>query len=360
MIHCRLNRHHCLSTSEFKVEYHDKRFPVIISDSFDWQATKKWNSDYFQTHYNDKTVDLDFYEVMEKKWGTKEVKLPQALDLIHHNTNKNRKHYLMQKSIKEEFPDILQDFQLPRYANEEAKHYINLWWGEAGIISQAHYDCSDNFLTQIMGTKQVKLFAPTESANLYSYGIEENFLGDKTATHISKVQEFEVANLYQFPNLNKVTCYEGTLNPGDLLYIPSGWWHEIKSLETSISVNFWWLKKLFELSTFQATQWICSTYFYFSNDNFDNIMNMLFDCSSFQDDIEIAEASLSRNWRSVAAVFLLNHLHKISKIPLENEKQKMVDTFTEWKQYLSLAKSADDNLLDKKKILNIITELKDQ
>jgi lysine-specific demethylase 8 len=31
-----------------------------------------------------------------------------------------------------------------------------------------------------------------------------------------------------------------SLNPGDALYIPAKWWHHVRSLDTSASVNVWW------------------------------------------------------------------------------------------------------------------------
>jgi hypothetical protein len=28
--------------------------------------------------------------------------------------------------------------------------------------------------------------------------------------------------------------------PGELLYIPRFWWHQVRSLDFSVSVNYWW------------------------------------------------------------------------------------------------------------------------
>ena len=45
----------------------------------------------------------------------------------------------------------------------------------------------------------------------------------------------------QYPNLLQIpTIYETTLYAGDVLFIPSKWWHTVRSLEYSISVNAWW------------------------------------------------------------------------------------------------------------------------
>lgn len=32
---------------------------------------------------------------------------------------------------------------------------------------------------------------------------------------------------------------EIVLKPGEMLIIPPGWWHEVKSLDTSVSINIW-------------------------------------------------------------------------------------------------------------------------
>jgi hypothetical protein len=33
---------------------------------------------------------------------------------------------------------------------------------------------------------------------------------------------------------------EVVLGPGDAMYLPSRWWHQVRSLDLSLSVNFWW------------------------------------------------------------------------------------------------------------------------
>ena len=47
----------------------------------------------------------------------------------------------------------------------------------------------------------------------------------------------------QFPNFKNVNPIEGIISPGDVLFIPSGWWHDVRSLDLAISINFWWKPK---------------------------------------------------------------------------------------------------------------------
>jgi ribosomal protein L16 Arg81 hydroxylase len=37
--------------------------------------------------------------------------------------------------------------------------------------------------------------------------------------------------------MERATAYEGVIGPGDLLFMPSNWWHHVRGLEKSITVS---------------------------------------------------------------------------------------------------------------------------
>ena len=43
----------------------------------------------------------------------------------------------------------------------------------------------------------------------------------------------------RFPKARDVTFLRVTLEAGDLLFLPEGWFHQVESVSTSLSVNFW-------------------------------------------------------------------------------------------------------------------------
>lgn len=51
--------------------------------------------------------------------------------------------------------------------------------------------------------------------------------------------EVEAPDATRFPLFASATYTETILRPGDTLFIPRKCWHYVRSLSTSISVNFW-------------------------------------------------------------------------------------------------------------------------
>lgn len=44
----------------------------------------------------------------------------------------------------------------------------------------------------------------------------------------------------RWPGLAQAPVQDCLLRPGQMLYIPPGWWHYVRALTTSFSCSFWW------------------------------------------------------------------------------------------------------------------------
>lgn len=86
----------------------------------------------------------------------------------------------------------------------------------------------DNLLVQITGEKRVVLYSPNDLPYLY-------LDGDK-----SKVVDIDHADLKQYPEFSKAKPYECTMLPGDVLFIPALWFHNVTSIDFSVAVNVFW------------------------------------------------------------------------------------------------------------------------
>jgi hypothetical protein len=82
--------------------------------------------------------------------------------------------------------------------------------------------------------KKVILIPPGQSDYLY-YPCREFGLN----LHFSPV-DVEHPDLKRHPRFARATPLEITVRPGEMLFIPATWWHYLRALEPSISLNFWW------------------------------------------------------------------------------------------------------------------------
>ncbi|XP_064614715.1 hypoxia-inducible factor 1-alpha inhibitor-like [Liolophura sinensis] len=108
--------------------------------------------------------------------------------------------------------------------------------GMEGNITPAHYDEQQNYFAQIGGYKRCILFPPEQFECLYPYPVHH--------PHDRQSQvDFDNPDFEKFPKFRNVKAVSALLGPGDVLYIPMYWWHQIESVEghgMTISVNFWY------------------------------------------------------------------------------------------------------------------------
>lgn len=84
----------------------------------------------------------------------------------------------------------------------------------------------------MIGSKQIILFSPKDSKNLYPH--DEILLSNTAQVDPTK------PDLNTFPKSSEAEMWQCELKSGEMLYIPPTWWHHVTSLEKSFSVSFWW------------------------------------------------------------------------------------------------------------------------
>lgn len=146
--------------------------------------------------------------------------------------------YMAQNDL---FPQLYDDIILPEFCQDESNrvgigrlYSVMLWLGPHSSISPLHNDPLDNLFTQYVGRKNVLLFPPDTQVYAGYDGQQSN------TSPIEPEPENEISNRNKYPLFDQTTGISCQVGPGDALYIPSKWYHYIKSLDISASVNIWW------------------------------------------------------------------------------------------------------------------------
>jgi hypothetical protein len=102
--------------------------------------------------------------------------------------------------------------------------------GTKGVIAAAHYDGKRNFIAMLVGKKRYVLLPPTECPKLGLHSRQH-----PSARHSGV--DWSNPDLQKFPTFPTAQAAEVVLRAGEVLYIPSYWFHYIISLETSVQCN---------------------------------------------------------------------------------------------------------------------------
>lgn len=112
-----------------------------------------------------------------------------------------------------------------------------LWLGNATTVS-THYDLSDNIACVAAGRRRFTLFPPDQLKNLYVGPLDFTLAGQPVSMVSLKNPDLE-----RFPRFAEAMAHAvvADLEPGDALYIPPLWWHQVEALSPlNLLVNYWW------------------------------------------------------------------------------------------------------------------------
>lgn len=112
-----------------------------------------------------------------------------------------------------------------------------LWIGNASRVS-THYDVSSNIAAVVAGRRRFILFPPDQGRNLYVGPLDRTIAGQPTS-----MVDVESPDLARHPCFAAAmaTMLVADLGPGDAIFVPSLWWHDVKATgPLNVLVNYWW------------------------------------------------------------------------------------------------------------------------
>jgi len=111
-----------------------------------------------------------------------------------------------------------------------------LWLGTSTADTPFHHDCCDNFVVMIAGVKRFTLAPTTDwrTLNPVCSGPNKSLcwakVPDPNKSGLTKKSQ-EIVD-----SMHKIIV---DLQPGEILYMPAGWFHHVKNMGPTVMVNHW-------------------------------------------------------------------------------------------------------------------------
>jgi hypothetical protein len=205
------------------------RAVVLRGAGAGWPALTTWTLDRFRALGADEPVQVEIGNAMQGTNPRLATTLGEYLDALESGEAEASQLYLAVFDAFGRWPELLADVELDVLPRQVVR-YRRAWIGARGTVSGLHRDVGDNVLAQIRGRKLVHLVAPADDELCY-VSRKYDFL-----TECSEV-DLDHWDAARHPRFADADVGELVLEPGDVLFIPTGWWHHTRALDTSISVN---------------------------------------------------------------------------------------------------------------------------
>ena len=234
--------------------------PAIITDLVErWPLHDTWNLDFFAERYGDLSVRAWCRSSRKKPYAPigYELKLRDYVEYCRHGditqpppgakavTEETRllpeagTLYWYENFARPEFAPLLDDFDVDVYFidNLQARlrgdwkrlaffmPFTNLFIGGPGTCVDMHKDywSSHTLIAHLQGRKHAILFPPSHRGYLH------NARGEPLDPRRVDSQDY--------PDFHKASLFEGFLEPGEVLFMPPNWYHDVLGLSATLALG---------------------------------------------------------------------------------------------------------------------------
>ncbi len=230
-----------LSVEEFAEVYEARGQPVILTGlASRWAASSRWSERSLRSRYGGRLFHV----------GGVSMSLSNFLDYCACNVDE-QPLYLFDKQFASTAPEMAGEYEVPAYFAEQRDLFAGLpaplrpdhrWLILGGTRSGSswHVDpnCTSAWNGVVYGTKKWVLCPPGAPPP----GIDASDDGGTVTSPISLYEWFRVfyadlasRDARDAPRASRPL--EATVRAGELLYVPSGWWHAALNLEPTLAIT---------------------------------------------------------------------------------------------------------------------------
>jgi len=131
-------------------------------------AVNKWEDpSYFQKKYGNVLVPVDYGQ--SPNYSSKMMQFRKFIK--DHLLDKKRIGFVRQHGLFDQIPQLKEDIIVPAYTDIDlgGLYMITASLCPVGVITTLHKELHHNLLTQVVGYKYVRLYAPCEVGRLYPH-----------------------------------------------------------------------------------------------------------------------------------------------------------------------------------------------
>lgn len=246
-----------LEPEDFHRRYLRPQRPVVMTDvARRWRAFGTWTPEHFAASHPDLPIRYELWTSdhaadeardYHRNRRFRETSMEDFVALVRRT--EGRSVYSTNFEIFRHAPELRHDVEsfepwmatarLPAFMRRKTALEPYFWMGPAGTVTVLHFDRAQNLYAQLYGRKRWILFSPDQSDRLHwpAPDLREEML------QFSPV-DAERPDLERFPRFAEAEPIEVILEAGELLFLPAGWWHQVRSLEPAISLNVFWYEPI--------------------------------------------------------------------------------------------------------------------
>ena len=219
------------AAAAFYEEIFAQQRPVLFPDLVPaWPAFAKWSPGYLRERFGQVEVEVTdgreadpAYDQNQRQHVTRCL-LSAFVDRVT-QAGESNDFYMVAQGRNTGLPELaglFDDLALPAGWFDDALLPTSsaLWFGPRGTVTPLHHDTSSILFCQVYGSKRVQLISPLE---LSMYGVAQSLYSRANAETRESIPE-------------GVQVLELTLAAGEALFIPAGYWHQVRALDVSISL----------------------------------------------------------------------------------------------------------------------------
>jgi hypothetical protein len=223
--------------TEFFERYVEGCRPVVFTGvADDWPARTRWSPQDLRARFGQFEIEIQAERNADPKFEQnklahkRRMRLDAFVDQVLAGGATNDYYLTANNELLRtpEFAPLLADIgSLPDFCNgADLARCASFWFGPAGTTTPLHHDTIMLLHTQIVGRKRWRFISPLETPKLYNY------------VDVYSPIDLDAPDLVRYPAFKDVKVLEAVVGPGDTVFLPLGWWHQVTALDVSLSFSY--------------------------------------------------------------------------------------------------------------------------